>query len=65
MQKLGQIPEGQHSFVYKFPKTATLDQDSIIKFIENAITGKADEYFKTQKPPKYPKFSRKVVGKTF
>jgi hypothetical protein len=52
-----------HSYVYKHEGAAT--PEGIIKLIEEIRDGKADEYFKSQNPPKARKYSLKLCGKTF
>ena len=54
-----------NSFTYRFPNEERLTKENLIKFIENIEKGQIPQYFKTQKPPKYRRYSKKIVGKTF
>lgn len=52
-----------HSFTHLLKEEATIA--SLIKFFEQAKDGKVEEFFKSQKPPNYRKYSLKLCGKTF
>lgn len=54
-----------NSFVFSFPNKEKLTKENILDFIDKATKGEIPQFYKSQTAPKYRKFSKKIVGKTF
>ena len=54
-----------HSYVYEFPRSSSLSEDNLLKFVTNVKAGKVPETFESQNEPKSQKYSTKIVKDNF
>ena len=60
-----QIPKETESHTHEYLfESKDLSQANLLKFVQDAVDRKLPEFYRSQKVPKYAKYSKKVVSKT-